>query len=205
MAQIYEKNLWGANADTFYSGDGSHDSELVVPYVNAIVSFLNSFEEPLTVCDLGCGDFNIGRQLVPYASRYVGVDIVSDLIAYNQKTFKEKNLEFKCLNIAIDNLPDGDCAIIRQVFQHLSNTEVQNILNNLSLYTYLILTEHIPENEYVPNIDIISGQGTRLKKNSGISITEAPFLFKAKQQKELLVQVSPTRKGVIKTTLYKLS
>ena len=85
MAQVYANHLWGNNGDTFYSGNGSHDTALVEPYVERLINFLTSFNEPLTVCDLGCGDFNIGKQLFPYVKKYVAVDVVPDLIAHNAK------------------------------------------------------------------------------------------------------------------------
>ena len=80
----------------------------------------------------------------------------------------------------------GDCAIIRQVFQHLSNDEVQQILNKLYQFKFVIITEHIPKHNFIPNIDILSGQGIRLKKNSGLDVTSAPFNFKVIDKKQLL-------------------
>ena len=157
MEQVYDLNLWGANKTKFYSGEGSHHSNYVEPYITVISSFLSSFSIPPVVCDLGCGDFNIGRQLVKYSSNYIGVDIVNDLILQNKKIFTQKKLEFRCLDIANDPIPAGDCAIIRQVFQHLSNDEVQQILNKLYQFKFVIITEHIPKHNFIPNIDIISG------------------------------------------------
>ena len=100
---------------------------------------------------LGCGDFNVGKELVPYTKKYVAVDIVTDLIAHHKEKFKEENLEFRCLDIAVDDLPSGDCALLRQVLQHLSNTEVQKIVHKLPDFKYVIVTEHIPEGDFVPN------------------------------------------------------
>jgi len=127
MVQIYEKKLWGDDSSKFYSGDGSHLPEMVQPYITAVREFLTSFEKPLNVCDVGCGDFNVGEKLVSYAEKYIAVDIVPALIAYNQKKFQAENLEFHCLDVAVDALPFGECVLIRQVLQHLSNTEVQGI------------------------------------------------------------------------------
>lgn len=202
MEQVYEKNLWGDNGYDFYSGEGSHLLEIVNPYVTVISSFLSSFKTPLVVCDLGCGDFNVGRQLVKHTKKYVAVDIVEDLVVHNRETFKEENLEFHCLDIALDNLPSGDCIILRQVLQHISNAEVQRILDKVSHYKYLVLTEHLPKGDFVPNKDIISGQGTRVKKQSGIDITAPPFNFKVKEEEQLLCVVLKDCNGIIVTTLY---
>jgi hypothetical protein len=204
MEQVYEMKLWGNNNARFYSGEGSHQQTIVKPYIEAVSSFLNTFKTPITVCDLGCGDFNVGKQLVQHAKKYVAVDIVENLIVYNQKAFKEENLEFYCLDIAKDALPSGDCAIVRQVLQHLSNKEVQSVVHKLAGFKYIVLTEHIPQGNFTPNKDIISGQGTRLKKQSGINLLAAPFHMKVKLEKELIAYDLEDDKGVLVTTLYVL-
>jgi len=204
MEQVYEMKLWGDNTSDFYSGVGSHHPEIINPYIDAITSFLTSFKSPLVVSDLGCGDFNIGKELVKHTKKYVAVDIVTDLIAHNKEKFKKENLEFYCLDIAVDDLPDGDCAILRQVLQHLSNAEVQNIVSKLSAFKYVILTEHLPEGDFTPNKDIISGQGIRLKKQSGLNVLVPPFNFKVKAEKQLLSVNLGDGKGVIVTTLYEM-
>ena len=204
MEQVYEMKLWGSNNSNFFSGEGSHHPDLVNPYIDVLTSFLSSFDTPLTVCDLGCGDFNVGQHLVNHTKKYVAVDIVNDLIKYNKSTYKAENLEFQCLDIVIDNLPNGDCVILRQVLQHLSNTEVQSILNKLSTFKYVIVTEHLPEGVFIPNKDIISGQGIRLKKQSGLKVLEKPFNFKVIEEKQLLFVVLGNGKGVVVTTLYEV-
>jgi len=202
MEQVYAMKLWGNNDTDFYSGYGSHDPEIITPYIAAITSFLNTIKTPLTICDLGCGDFNIGKQLVRHSKKYIAVDIVPQLIAHNRQKFNDKKLEFLCLDIATDELPNGDCVIIRQVLQHLSNAEVQHVLSKLSPYKYIILTEHIPEGDFAPNKDIISGQGTRLKKDSGLDILAPPFTFHPKKATILVTASSTKYKGAIITTLF---
>jgi len=202
MEQVYEKNLWGGNTSDFYSGEGSHDPELIGPYINALQLFFTSFKQPIRVCDLGCGDFNVGKALVKYTKKYIAVDIVSHLIEHNKEKYTAPNLRFYCLDIARDELPFGECALLRQVLQHLSNTEVQQIAHKLQNYKYIILTEHLPEGDFIPNKDIISGQGTRLKKRSGLDLLAPPFEFAVKETKQLLSIPSKDGKGVIVTTLY---
>lgn len=202
MEQVYSMNLWGNNTTDFYSGDGSHHPDIVRPYIAVVVEFLNSFKNPITVCDLGCGDFNIGKQLVAHAKNYIAIDIVTALIAFNKQHFIQEKLAFHCLDIAIDNLPSGDCAIVRQVLQHLSNFEIQHIVKKLRQYKYVILTEHVPKAAFITNKDIISGQGIRLKKQSGIDLLAPPFNFKVKEQKQLLSIPLNGDKEVIVTTLF---
>ncbi|WP_421774786.1 class I SAM-dependent methyltransferase [Gracilimonas sp.] len=186
MKQVYQNNLWGGGGAEFYSGSGSHHPGLVNPYVEAVASFLHSFDEPLVVCDMGCGDFNVGKKLVGYAKKYIAVDIVPELIARNKAIFKAENLEFQCLDIAEDSWPSGDCVILRQVLQHLSNTEIHCVVEKFYDYKYIILTEHVPEGKFESNKDIISGQGTRLKKNSGVDLLAPPFNLQVKEQEQWL-------------------
>jgi len=204
MEQVYAMKLWGDNKSDFYSGVGSHHPEIVNPYLAVLKSFLSSFKNPLVLCDLGCGDFNVGRELVKFTEKYIAVDIVTNLIARNKIKFNEDNLEFHCLDIAVDDLPSGDCAILRQVLQHLSNVEIQRIVSKLTDYKYVILTEHLPEGDFIPNKEIISGQGIRLKKQSGLNLLAPPFNFKVKEEKQLSAVTLNGSKGIIVTTLFKI-
>lgn len=202
MEQVYEMNLWGKNNTQFYSGEGSHKAEIITPYIDAVISFFNSFSSPLVICDLGCGDFNIGKELVKHTQKYIAVDIVPDLIKFNNEKYKDKNLAFHCLDIAEDNLPKADCVILRQVLQHLSNEEIFKVVKKLKNYKYIILTEHLPEGNFTPNKDIISGQGIRLKKQSGLNLLAPPFNFRVQEEKELVSIKLDNNKGVIKTSIY---
>ena len=204
MAQIYPQNLWGGEKSEFYSGLGSHHPETVNPYIAVVSAFLEGFQTPPIICDLGCGDFNIGKDLVKYCKKYIALDIVPDLIAHNKKEFKADNLEFHALDIATDVLPSGDCAILRQVLQHLSNAEITKVVDKLFDFKYVILSEHLPEEDFEPNRDIVSGQGIRLKKHSGVNLSASPFNFKVKEEKQLLSVPSPRFKGVLVTTLYRV-
>ena len=202
MKQIYEQHLWGGSEFDFYSGYGSHELHVVEPYIKAITKFLKSHDNQLTICDLGCGDFNIGKQLLPYTRNYIGVDIVPALIERNKQLFQFEHLELQCLDLAKDELPKTDCVILRQVLQHLSNTEINAIVKKLSNYKYIILTEHLPTGNFIPNKDIITGQGIRLKQQSGVNLLAKPFNLKIKHEMVLNEVVLDTSKGTIKTMLY---
>ncbi|WP_178987418.1 class I SAM-dependent methyltransferase [Winogradskyella schleiferi] len=204
MSQIYDLNLWGGKDYDFYSGSGSHDSEIIEPYLDSVIAFLKSHNNSLTVCDLGCGDFNVGKELVKYTKKYIAIDIVENLIDRNKSLFKADNLEFHCLDIAEDKLPEADCVILRQVLQHLSNAEIVQIVKKLSHYKYVILTEHLPVGKFIPNKAIISGQGIRLKQNSGVDVLSMPFNLEVKDEKILNEIIPEDEKGIIVTRLYEI-
>lgn len=204
MTQVYEKHLWGGKDFDFYSGIGSHDPTTVNLYTKTVSDFLKFNSGKLKVCDLGCGDFNIGKQLVPHTSKYFAIDIVESLIDRNKSIFNADHLEFQCLDISKDELPNADCIILRQVLQHLSNDEIIRIVRKLSNYKYIILTEHIPFGDFIPNSDIIAGQGIRLKHNSGVDLLAEPFNLKVKSTKILNEVILENDKGRIVTILFRL-
>ena len=204
MEQVYEKKLWGKGSTEFYSGEGSYLPDLVHPYLKRVISFLTSFDKKIVVCDLGCGDFNIGKELAPFTQKYEAIDIAKNLIEFNRKQFCLENLDFHCLDIAEEELPHGDCAIVRQVLQHLSNAEIQKIVRKLQGFKFVILTEHLPKGDFIANADIISGQGIRIKKNSGVDILKAPFHLNIQDYKELVSIDLGAQKGVVLTTLFTL-
>jgi len=204
MKQIYDQSLWGGKEFDFYSGIGSHDPMMVNIYVKTVTDFLKSHDHKMTICDIGCGDFNIGQHIFKYSKKYFAIDIVEELIERNKIKFKTKNLEFLCLDIANDVLPKADVIIIRQVLQHLSNNEIQQILNRLKTCKYIILTEHLPVGDFIPNTNKIASQGIRLKQQSGVDILSAPFNFQVKKEDVLNEIILKNGSGKIKTSLFTL-
>ncbi len=201
MDQIYEQKLWGGKSFDFYSGSGSHNPEIISPYIAHISQFLKTHSN-LVVCDLGCGDFNIGKHFTQYTYQYHAIDIVETLINRNKKIYHKDNLEFYCLDISKDELPPGDCVLIRQVLQHISNAEIKRVLKKIVTYKYIIVTEHLPTGNFTANKDIISSQGIRLKKNSGINLQKEPFNLKPKTTRNIDKHILKQDKGIIQTTLY---
>ena len=62
----------------------------------------------------------------------------------------------------------------------------------------------MPEGDFEPNKELLSGQGTRLKKQSGLNLLAPPFNFKVKEEKQVLSVVLNEGTGAIVTTLYTL-
>ena len=200
MSDIYLNKRWGGKKYDFYSGYGSHSKKVVKPYVKIIREFLDSHKDKLVVCDIGCGDFNVGNQLVNHAKSYFAVDVVEELITRNKELFKHDRLTFDCIDIINEELPNGNCVLIRQVLQHLSNNDIKMILPKLQKFKYAIVTEHLPKKDFKANLDKTTGVNIRLSRGSGVVLHEEPFNLKAKQTTELLRKYY--NKGVITTILY---
>jgi SAM-dependent methyltransferase len=199
--KIYDEKKWGKDKK-LYSGPGSHDNELTKPYLRFVQDFLN--KKNYTVTDLGCGDFNIGKKLYPYSKKYIAIDIVEKLIELNKRKYTDSNLHFIYMNVLEQKIPISDCIIIRQVLQHLDNKSIKIILKQIYNFKFLILTEHLPEDKFIPNIDKFTGPTIRLDTGySGVDLEKKPFNLKFESKKELNIK-DKNLGGIHKTIIYKL-
>jgi len=208
FTRIYSDELWGHDATNgikYNSGIGSREPLAIQSYVGAVKGFITSLEHKPDLVDLGCGDFLVGSQIRPYCGRYVACDIVDSLIAYNADHYKDADVDFMVCDIIEDRLPDGEIATLRQVLQHLSNAQISKVLPKVAAkYKFLVLTEHLPLGDFIPNVDKQTGPGIRLenKNPSGVVITKPPFNLPLVKSCELC-RVERMG-GVIVTTLYGL-
>ena len=175
FSEIYERNAWGGEQGEFYSGDGS-TQKYADAYAETVRKFIaeNKIER---VVDLGCGDFRVAAKFVSGNFHYTGCDVVFSLIKHLNETRKNETTEFRCVNIVEDELPDGDLCLTRQVLQHLSNAEIEQVLENTQKFKHLIITEHYPnpDKEFVPNLDIPHGPSVRVQFDSAVVLDKPPF------------------------------
>ena len=178
--EIYQKGYWGKSKDGLTSsGEGSHNSKIIFPYISSVKNFLKDKNLSIIV-DIGCGDFNIGKNFLNYSNNYIACDVSDFILDRNIKRYHLiKNLEFRKLDLGVDILPEGDVCIVRQVLQHISNQEIINFCNKINSYNpykYLILTEQLPLIEkFNYNLDKPSGPKTRLGIGSGVILHKPPF------------------------------
>lgn len=211
FTDIYRSAGWGGSRGEFCSGAGSTDAQVIASYVQAVHEEVRTHGcLGLSFVDLGCGDFRVGRQLLPLCSKYIGVDIVRDLVDRNQQLYGDVRTLFFYADIVKDELPDGDVCFVRQVFQHLSNEQIILVLPKLKKYRLVFITEHHPsENSAgIPNIDKVQGAGIRLSENSGVYVAEEPFGLPGELLSVVLEvpgggQLPGTDQGVIRTVLYR--
>ena len=184
--KIYKNKVWNKKSNLdFDSGPGSHDLYLVEPYVRALIDFFIKNKD-LTIVDIGCGDFNVGKQIFKYSRNYIAIDIVQDLIDRNKKKFKADNLIFKKIDVIRQNIPEGECIIIKEVFQHITNKEINSILKKIQNFKYIFITESEPLFKFKANIDKQRGPDCRIDLKSGIIIDKSPFNFRYLEKREIL-------------------
>lgn len=182
---VYKRSLWGRNGTSrFFSGLGSVGS-VAEFYVDRMGELLELHRQelgrPLTLVDIGCGDFRVGRALVDKVPdlTYVGCDIVPELIAFNRSTYADNRISFQCVDAVCDILPEGDVCLIRQVFQHLSNADILRVLNRVQYPIVYVTEAHPPERLGPVNPDKTAGSDVRFNwrtgRGRGVELNQPPY------------------------------
>jgi hypothetical protein len=208
FANVYQNKLWGEasteNESPFYSGPGSSDPQIVGPYVETVKTFFGRLPTKKKAVDLGCGDFHVGSRILDSFDSYTACDVVPELVHFNQRYWRHLQVEFLVVDLVKDDIPAGDVLIVRQVLQHLSNDDILEFTRSIPPgFSYLLLTEHLPsKNDFLANLDKVSGNDIRLGSGSGVVLTEPPFEMNFKSETTLLSL--PQFGGSIVTTLYEM-
>jgi SAM-dependent methyltransferase len=175
--EIYRKRMWQQGESL--SGVGSEGQ-----WADAYVEWMRGFiaeHDVRTVADLGCGDFLVGSRIAPLVGEYRALDISPTVIGLNRKAYAHlKNVRFEVANLIETAIPDADLILVRQVFQHLSNAQIEAALANIerARFRWLVVSEDIaaPGRMEQPNADLAShSMDTRVSRNSGIVLSEPPF------------------------------
>lgn len=184
--KIYRRKEWGSDEESrFYSGAGSRGKTADV-YISAMASAitgdLGELGREATIVDLGCGDFSVGARLLDRLPpvRYVGCDIVPELIEHHKTTYGNERRSFRTVDIASEELPAGDICLIRQVLQHLPNKDISLVIPRLRKYRYVYVTEaQPPEPEGPRNPDKPLGGTVRFDcetgRGRGLELDQPPF------------------------------
>lgn len=151
FSDIYRRNLW--NDPESVSGRGS-----TVTRAARLMSRLPALLEELgakTLLDAPCGDFNWMRHVDLGAVRYIGADIVPDLIVRNRRLYGGDGRAFLVLDITKSRLPRADVILCRDCLIHLSFARIRAAVANFkrSGATHLACTTHtsVRENSDCPD------------------------------------------------------
>jgi len=159
---VFRQNTWGSEES--HSGVGStlDQTDVIRKELPRIVKKYDI----KTFLDLPCGDFNWMRHVDLGVERYIGADIVKDIVEANAAKFGGPGREFKQLNLITSQLPLVDLIFCRDCLVHLSFVDVQKAIANLhrSGIKYLLATTftnrganpHIQTGEWTPyNLQIM--------------------------------------------------
>jgi hypothetical protein len=116
FGEIYARNLWG-DAET-RSGAGS--SLAGTADIRAALGQLLRKRTMRVLLDAPCGDFNWMCRADLASVRYIGADVVAELIASNRRSFERTDREFIVADVVHDALPAADLILCRHLLIHLS-------------------------------------------------------------------------------------
>ncbi len=140
FAAIYRERMWG-NPE---SASGFGSTLQATTGTRAGLESLIRDHGIASLLDAPCGDFNWMRQIT-FDGRYVGCDIVEDLIAQNQRIFGSQQRSFRRLDICQDELPQCDLVLCRECLNHLSFTDIALALPHLERAAgHLLVVTHHP-------------------------------------------------------------
>jgi hypothetical protein len=127
FTRIHAQAEWGAGESV--SGPGSG-----VARTAGIRELLPGLLHELDVevlLDAGCGDFHwLGLAELP-VRRYVGIDVVPELIADLASRCSMPGRRFVCADITRDRLPRADFVLCREVLMHFPDEDVLAAISNL--------------------------------------------------------------------------
>lgn len=152
FTKIYKNNIWGDNESV--SGPGS--SLIATKKIQSQLPLILNKYNAKSILDIPCGDFNwMSKTLLP-VDKYIGADIVEEIVVQNSKKYSSDIVEFVCLDIITDKLPIVDIVLVRECFIHFSDEDISKALKNIhdSGSKYLITTNHFATKE---NKNILTG------------------------------------------------
>ena len=170
FSSIFNNENWKVEADQESdSGTGSEIGQTQT-LLDKLPGILEKFYI-LTFLDIPCGDFNWLKRLEWVETKYIGGDIVEEIVKSNREQYRNhKNLQFRHIDILNDRLPDGDLLFCRDCLVHFSFKDIDTAICNIKRHNikYFMTTTFYNEAE---NEDIITG-GWR-----PINLTRSPFNF----------------------------
>jgi hypothetical protein len=126
-----------------------------------------------TLLDAPCGDLYWISMVELGIDKYIGVDIVEELVESNRLRFPGPSREFRCLDLINDPLPRADLILCRDCLVHLNFAQALRVLQNFrrSGATYLLTTTFLRRSR---NADLVGNDLWRT-----LNLELAPFRFPA--------------------------
>jgi len=140
FSRMYERNSW-ANPESV-SGDGSDLTQTRIVRTE-LVKLVRSLGIR-TMLDAPSGDYYWMHTVELKLRRYVGADIVPDMIRANQERYGSQSVSFETLDVTRDPLPEVDLVLCRDCLVHLPLQPALDALRNFkrSGSKYLLTTTY---------------------------------------------------------------
>jgi len=121
-----------------------------------------------SLLDVPCGDFFWMQHVDLAGIKYLGGDIVPDLIEANRRHYARPGIDFAVVDLIRGPVPKADVIFVRDCLVHLSHEHVKSALANIARSggTWLLTTTFPETGE---NTDIATGEWR------AINLVKAPF------------------------------
>jgi 2-polyprenyl-3-methyl-5-hydroxy-6-metoxy-1,4-benzoquinol methylase len=184
FTSIYESNHWVQgdkvldSSKISVSGHGSNiDTDQFFNLKKNILRFIENYEIK-TLLDMPCGDFLWMNELIKNKKiDYLGVDIVDKMIEENKIKYGNENTNFLSADIVnFYTKKEFDLVIIRDLFIHIDNSSIMEIVNNIKEMNikYLAFTNY---NNKI-NSDVIIGRHRKINMlNEPFNMKEPIYKF----------------------------
>lgn len=178
---IYRRNEWGDPASASGGGSNLEQTAALRAALPGVLATLGV----RTLLDAPCGDYHWMRRVDLELERYVGGDIVPELVDRLQATHGGPGREFRRIDVTRDRLPRMDAILSRDCLVHFSLRQIDATIRNFraSGATWLLTTTFT---ERAGNPDIVTG-GWR-----ALNLCAAPFRWPAPA---LLINEGCTQSG----------
>lgn len=116
FTEVYRRNVWRGGESRSGKGSGLAHTETLRRVIPPLLEELGV----ATLLDASCGEFFWMKEVELGAVRYIGTDIVKDMIAENERRYGGPTRRFLCLDITRDALPRADLILCRDSLVHLN-------------------------------------------------------------------------------------
>ena len=155
FADIYKNHVWGdGTPGNPRSGSGSNP-DVAKPYVDFVSRAIQEFDISY-VLDFGCGDWEMWRDYKFENTNYTGIDVVEELIETNIIKYSNRNRSFHLSSLKA-SLSNYELLLCKDVLQHLSNVDMDQLLLQLSKFKYLIFQNDKCSQEDQNNLECHTG------------------------------------------------
>lgn len=128
FAEISRRRLWGGQESVSGRGSDQDQTRQLIYKLRHLMQTIGA----KTILDLPCGDFNWMREICFSGYRYIGADLISELIQQNNARYSSESVSFQRLDITESPLPDADLLICRDCLVHLPFQHIQAALKNIA-------------------------------------------------------------------------
>ena len=166
FTQIYQSNHWEGKTSISGTGSDPLQTKTIIGAINTLIDEWNI----KSILDLSCGDFTWMKSINLKRVKYLGADIVDNLIKDNLEKYSTNHIRFEVINQISDPLPKSDLIISRDSLVHFSFDDIYNSIKNIKISgsKYLLITT-FPQ--HLLNHDITTGDWRTL------NFQNAPFNF----------------------------